>query len=205
MRGNLFVVSAPSGAGKTTLCKRLQAQLNNIRHSISYTTRSPRKGEVNNKDYTFISKEEFKRMIKKGVFAEWAVVHGSLYGTSKKRVEDMLNAGIDVILDIDVQGASKIRNVFKSAIYIFILPPSLNALRKRLLRRMSNSPDEIMMRLKTARKEIKEYKKYDYVIVNNTLNKALSKLQSIVISERLRTKRIVPKSRDKKNLLRRED
>lgn len=192
IRGNLFVVSAPSGAGKTTLCQVLTRGMENIRHSTSYTTRTPRKGEVNDRDYTFISEEEFKGMAGRGEFAEWAVVHGNLYGTSRKRVLDMLEAGIDVILDIDVQGVKKIRDVFKQAVYIFILPPSLDALRQRLLGRMSNSEEEIRMRMETAIREISEYKNYDYVIINSVFEDALRELRSIVISRRVRTANIDP-------------
>lgn len=194
VRGNLFVVSAPSGAGKTTLCQKLTETLSGIRHSTSYTTRKPRLGEINNRDYSFVSEERFKRMAQKGEFAEWAKVHGSLYGTSKKRLEAMLNEPVDVILDIDVKGASKIRNFYRDAVYIFVLPPSINALRLRLKQRMCNSPEEIKLRMITAIKELREYKKYNYVIVNNTFDEALRQLQSIVISERLRTSKIDPRT-----------
>ncbi|MBI4823073.1 MAG: guanylate kinase [Nitrospirae bacterium] len=191
-RGNLFVVSAPSGAGKTTLCQRLTETLNGIRHSTSYTTRPPRKGEINDRDYTFVSKEEFKSMAKKGEFAEWARVHDSLYGTSRERLEAMLDEPVDVILDIDVKGASKIRNLYEDAVYIFVLPPTHRDLRRRLEQRMCNSSEEIQVRLKTALREIKEYKKYDYVIVNKVFDEALRQLQSIVISERLCSSNIDP-------------
>jgi guanylate kinase len=192
-RGNLFIVSAPSGAGKTSLCQKLTAALPNIRHSVSFTTRRPRKDEVNDRDYTFVSEEEFKRLAEAGEFVEWAMVHGNLYGTSGKRLEELREAGIDVILDIDTQGAKKIRSSRADGIYIFILPPTMDTLRERLEKRMSNSPEEIALRLKRASDEIRDYKTYDYVIVNSDFAEALSDLKSIVIAEDRRTKRIDPK------------
>lgn len=189
-RGSLFIVSAPSGAGKTTLCKKLDSVLSNLRHSVSYTTRPPRPREVNNRDYTFIDEDAFRLMIERGEFAEWARVHGQLYGTSKKRLEELLNAGIDVILDIDTQGAMQIKEKYKEGIYIFILPPSMKALRERLEKRMANSKDEIELRLRKAVDEIKDYYKYDYVIVNDIFKEALKELEAIIISDRVSTKRI---------------
>ncbi|MDP2167195.1 MAG: guanylate kinase [Thermodesulfovibrionales bacterium] len=186
-KGNLFVVSAPSGAGKTTLCQMLGQTMQNIRHSVSYTTRQPRAGEVNDRDYTFLGEAEFKRMVDDGGFAEWAVVHGNIYGTSRKRLDAMLSNGIDVILDIDVQGAAKIKEVYENGIFIFILPPSMEALRRRLASRMSNSEDEIRMRMQKARAEIREYKNYDYVIVNDIFDDALHGLEAIVAAGRART------------------
>ncbi|MBI5188130.1 MAG: guanylate kinase [Nitrospirae bacterium] len=186
----MFIVSAPSGAGKTTLCKKLDSVLSNLRHSVSYTTRPPRPREVNNRDYTFIDEDAFRLMIERGEFAEWARVHGQLYGTSKKRLEELLNAGIDVILDIDTQGAMQIKEKYKEGIYIFILPPSMKALRERLEKRMANSKDEIELRLRKAVDEIKDYYKYDYVIVNDIFKEALKELEAIIISDRVSTKRI---------------
>ncbi|MFZ6016309.1 MAG: guanylate kinase [Nitrospirota bacterium] len=189
-RGSLFIVSAPSGAGKTTLCKKLNSVLPNLRHSISYTTRPPRPGEVSGRDYTFIDEDTFRLMIDRGEFAEWARVHGQLYGTSKKRLEELMDAGIDVILDIDTQGAMQIKERYKEGIYIFILPPTMKALRERLEKRMANSKDEIELRLRKAIDEIKDYHKYDYVIVNDSFKEALKELKAIIISYRVSTKRI---------------
>ncbi|MEW6674610.1 MAG: guanylate kinase [Nitrospirota bacterium] len=189
-RGSLFIVSAPSGAGKTTLCKKLNSVLPNLRHSISYTTRPPRRGEVSGRDYTFIDEDTFRLMIDRGEFAEWARVHGQLYGTSKKRIEELMDAGIDVILDIDTQGAMQIKERYKEGIYIFILPPTMKALRERLEKRMANSKDEIELRLRKAVDEIKDYHKYDYVIVNDNFKEALKELKAIIISDRVSTKRI---------------
>jgi guanylate kinase len=191
-RGNLFIVSAPSGAGKTSLCQKLTSVVPNIRHAVSYTTRPPRKGEVNDRDYTFVSEEEFRRMIRNGGFAEWAKVHGHLYGTSKKRLEELREAGTDVILDIDTHGAKEMRVHYDDGVYIFILPPSMDALRERLEKRMSNSPEEINLRMKRASEEIKDYKSYDYVIVNNDFSDALTELKAIVLAEDKRTNKIDP-------------
>jgi guanylate kinase len=191
-RGNLFIVSAPSGSGKTSLCQKLTSLVPNIRHSVSYTTRPPRAGEVNDRDYTFVGEEDFVSMAEAGEFAEWARVHGHLYGTSKKRLEEMRSGGIDVILDIDTEGAHKIRETYTDGVYIFILPPSLDALRERLEKRMSNSQEEIQVRMKRASEEIKSYRRYDYVIVNNDFAEALSELKAIVLAENKRTDKLDP-------------
>ncbi len=188
-----MVVSAPSGAGKTSLCQKLTTVLSNIRHSVSFTTRQPRKDEVNDRDYTFVSEEEFMRLEKAGEFVEWAKVHGNLYGTSGRRLEELRDQGIDVILDIDTQGARKIRQAHNDGVFIFILPPSMEALRERLEKRMSNSPREIEQRLKRASEEIRDYKMYNYVIVNSDFAEALTELKAIATAERRRTQRTDPK------------
>ncbi|HEX8947487.1 MAG TPA: guanylate kinase [Dissulfurispiraceae bacterium] len=186
-KGSLFVVSAPSGAGKTTLCQRLCAELPDMKHSVSYTTRTPRPGEINDVHYTFVSKEEFLGMRERGEFIEWAEVHGNLYGTSRKRIEEMTASGLNVLLDIDVQGARQIKGCFPdNSAFIFILPPSMEALRKRLTGRMSDSAEVIERRLKNARGEIGEYKNYNYVIVNDILEEALKELISIVFAEKVK-------------------
>ena len=191
-RGNLFIVSAPSGAGKTSLCQKLAEDMPNIRHSVSFTTRMPRHGEENDRDYTFVDEEEFRRMVGAGEFAEWAKVHGNLYGTSKKRLEALKNEGTDVILDIDTQGAKEIRSSYNDGVYIFILPPSLDTLKDRLEKRMSNSAEEIALRLKRASDEIKDYEWYDYVIINTSFDEALAMLKAVVIAEDCRTSKIDP-------------
>lgn len=191
-RGNLFIVSAPSGAGKTSLCQKLTSVVPNIRHSVSYTTRPLRRGEVNDRDYTFVGEDEFLTMVKKKQFAEWARVHGHLYGTSKKRLEELRESGINVILDIDTQGAKEMRRQHDEGVYIFILPPSMESLRERLEKRMSNSPEEIELRMSRAKAEIKDYKSYDYVIVNGDFSEALVDLKAIVLAEDHRTNRIDP-------------
>jgi guanylate kinase len=192
VRGELYIVSAPSGAGKTTLCQKLSAVVPRLKHSVSYTTRSPRKGEINNVHYTFISKNEFKAMINKGAFAEWAVVHGNLYGTSARRLKETIKKGADIILDIDTQGAMQMRRSFQDAVYIFILPPSMKILEKRLRGRMSESSAEIKKRLKKAKDEIAGYRNYDYIVVNDDFKKALQDLEFIVMSKRLMTNKVRP-------------
>ena len=186
------MVSGPSGAGKTTLYREAASSLPNLKHSVSYTTRRPRPGEVNDRDYTFINRDEFKGMIDRSEFAEWAEIHGKLYGTSKKRLEETMDSGIDAILDIDVQGAEHLKKKYQGGVYIFVLPPSLEALEERLQKRMVNSKEEIEKRLKVAAKEIKRYREYDYVIVNNILEDALKELSAIIISKRVSTERVDP-------------
>ncbi len=190
--GELYIISAPSGAGKSTLCQKLIKTVPRLKLSVSYTTRSPRKGEITNVHYTFVSKNKFKEMINRGEFAEWAVVHGNLYGTSAKRLRKEIKKGYDIILDIDTQGAMQMRRSVQNAAYIFILPPSMKILKKRLHNRMSESSEEINKRLKKAKDEIASYKNYDYIVVNNDLKKALRDLEFIVMSKRLMTNRISP-------------
>jgi len=183
-KGSLFVVSAPSGAGKTTLCRRAGVVLPGLLHSVSYTTRAPRPGEIPNVHYTFVNRDEFHTMVADGEFIEWAEVHGNFYGTSKGRIEAIVSAGNDVILDIDVQGARHIRDHYPESILIFILPPSIAALEQRLFSRMSDSAEVIGGRLKKAREEISEYKYYDYVIVNDVFEEAFGIFTSIIMAER---------------------
>ena len=191
-KGSLFIVSAPSGAGKTTLCRKLVSSLPNLQFSVSYTTRQPRREEVNDRDYTFISTQDFRLMADKGEFIEWAEVHGALYGTSRKRLEELLDSGNDVILDIDTQGAMQIKERYKEGIYIFILPPSLETLKERLKNRMTDSKEEIGKRLGRAIAEIKTFDKYDYVIINDILEDALMEFEAVVISQRVSIKKINP-------------
>lgn len=189
-KGSIFIVSAPSGAGKTTLCKKIIDTVDGLKQSVSFTTRKPRKGEINGVDYSFISKGKFKKMIASGDFVEWAEVHGNLYGTSRKRLENILKSGSDVILDIDTQGAKQIRKSCRGGVFVFILPPSMKVLRERLENRGSNSKDDTERRLKRAVDEIRDYDKYDYVIVNDILKNSVRKLESIIITERLRNNKI---------------
>lgn len=189
-QGNIFIISAPSGAGKTTLCKEIVKVLPNLRFSVSYTTRQPRDGEVNGEDYYFIDEKRFREMIGNNEFAEWAEVHGNYYGTSKKVLNDIINSGLDVILDIDVQGAAQIKKNIGGGVYIFVLPPTIEELRRRLDIRGQNRPEEIQRRLERALDEIREYKNYDYVIVNDRFEEALNALKSIIIAEGKRVKRM---------------
>ena len=191
-KGKLFIISAPSGAGKTTLCQELSRITPNLKHSVSYTTRAARPGETNGVHYNFISERQFKKMVERGEFAEWAVVHGNLYGTTIADLEKMRKDGCDVILDIDTQGAAQIRRKFKDGIYIFILPPSMSVLEERLKNRMSDSDLEIKKRLERAKEEITRYPEYDFIVINDEFDKALDKLKSIVITKRIETENIDP-------------
>jgi guanylate kinase len=191
-RGSLFIVSAPSGAGKTTLCREIVSTFPDLKFSISYTTRKPRQGEVNDRDYTFVSRDRFLEMIAEGEFIEWAEIHEELYGTSRARIGEMLDAGNDVILDIDTQGAMQIRERMSGGIYIFILPPSMEILRKRLEERMTDAKEEIEKRLRHAAAEIKTYSQYDYVIINDILEDARKEFAAIIISHRVSNRMIDP-------------
>lgn len=189
-KGSLFIVSAPSGAGKTTLCRELCKSMPKLKHSVSYTTRPRRKGERNKVHYFFVNRAEFKKMIEKGEFAEWAVVYGNFYGTSIKKIEELKSRGYDIILDIDIHGAMQMKQKYKDAVYVFILPPSIKVLQKRLRDRMSDSDDTIKERLAEAKDEMKNYRNYDYVIVNDDIKSASSELESIVRAARARTEKI---------------
>jgi guanylate kinase len=189
--GILFVISAPSGAGKSTLCSELLRRFKDIRLSVSYTTRPPRKGEINDVHYTFISQKKFKNMITGGKFAEWAMVHGNLYGTSVDRLKKLSKEGCDILLDIDVQGAKQVKNSYRNAVYIFILPPSMEILKRRLMKRKTEPKEALTLRLEKAKDEILSYKEYDYVIINDKLDNAYREFESIILSSRLRTGNIV--------------
>ncbi len=186
-KGSIFIISAPSGAGKTTLCKRILGNDAAIRPSVSFTTRAPRKGEINDEDYTFVSEKQFRGMAEAGEFVEWAEVHGNLYGTARLRLEELVEAGFDVLLDIDVQGARQIRKSFEGGVFVFVLPPSMEVLRNRLEDRGSNTREDMEMRLGRAVDEIRDYSSYDYVIVNDKLEESVGGLEAIISAERLRT------------------
>lgn len=184
--GLLFIVSAPSGAGKTSLCRALTDSLDNLVHSISSTTRAPRPGEMDGRDYFFVTADRFQQMIDAGDFVEWARVHDNLYGTSRRVLGDIRAKGIDVILDIDTQGARQIKEKYGDAVFIFIMPPSLGILEERLRNRKADHAEEIAKRMRRARDEIREYTRYDYIIVNRDFDRALGELRSVVIAERCR-------------------
>ena len=188
--GKLFVISAPSGAGKSTLCQRLIKNVPGLKLSVSFTTRSRRKGERNDVHYTYIDENKFKRMIKKREFAEWATVHGNLYGTSLKRLRELNKKGYDIILDIDIHGALQIKKSYENAVYIFILPPSLSVLKKRLHGRNTDSGETINKRLINAKAEMVYYTEYDYVIRNDRLERAYREFESIVLASRVRKENI---------------
>ena len=178
-RGHLFIISAPSGAGKTTLVKAVLQQFRDMLYSISYTTRNPRAEERDGIDYHFISKQDFKKGIHKGRWAEWAEVYGNYYGTSAEFIEKSLSSGCDILLDIDVQGTLQILKHYPDSVTIFILPPSMNALRKRLEMRGSDSQAVIEKRLLHARKEMTQQKMYRHIIVNDVLSEAIKELGAI--------------------------
>lgn len=189
-RGILFIISAPSGTGKTTLCKQLSANIQDLWHSVSYTTRKPRPGEENGREYFFIEEATFQSMIERHEFVEWARVYGHLYGTPRKNLTDKIDQGIDVLLEIDVQGALQVKKKFDEAVSIFILPPSMAALRQRLQSRASDSADEIQRRLQKVKEEVWSYREYAYIVRNEDLTRSLRDLESIFLAERLKTKRL---------------
>jgi len=189
--GVLFVISAPSGAGKTTLCKEIIDKFPNLRHSVSYTTRTPRTGEVHGRDYFFVGQDDFSRMVADGEFAEWAEVHGNLYGTSLATLKQCRSQGIDLILDIDCQGAQQLKGRFDGGVYIFILPPSIAELRRRLDGRSSDTEEVIERRINNAAAEIKESRWYDYIIVNDKFSEAVEQLKSVLLAEQCRSFRVI--------------
>jgi guanylate kinase len=184
--GNLFVVAAPSGAGKSSLVKALQELDSQVQPSVSHTTRSPRGQEKHGREYFFVSDAEFDAMVAAGAFVEWAKVHKRRYGTSKKAIEERMAQGADVILEIDWQGALQIRKVFSNAVLIFILPPSWEELRSRLERRGEDAPEVIELRLQNAAEEMKQAKEFDFVIINELFERALFDLKAVVHAQRLK-------------------
>jgi guanylate kinase len=186
MQGNLFIVSAPSGAGKTSLVGAMLAATANIDLSVSYTTRTPRPGEVDGRDYHFVSRDTFLQMAGHGDFLESAEVYGNLYGTSQTWIKAEMTQGRDILLEIDWQGAEQVRRVFPDALSIFILPPSLEALETRLKGRGQDSMDVIARRMQTARDEMSHVAEFDYVIINDSLQDAVLQLKAIVTAARLR-------------------
>jgi guanylate kinase len=189
-RGTLFVVSAPSGAGKTTLCREIRLRLPDLAYSVSVTTRPPRPGEIDGADFRFVGAPEFRAMLARGEFAEWATVHGNLYGTRARALEDALNTGRDVLLDIDTQGAAQLRARYPDAVLIFILAPSVKELEQRLRERRSDVDADIERRLVRAREEIALWRQYDYLIVNRDVKEAMEQLESIILAERCRVARL---------------
>jgi len=184
--GNLFVVAAPSGAGKSSLVKALLELDSHVQPSVSHTTRPPRGQEKHGREYFFVSDSEFDAMVAANAFVEWAHVHKQRYGTSKKAIEERMAQGADVILEIDFQGALQIKDIFSNAICIFILPPSWEELRSRLERRGEDAPDIIDLRMKNAQIEVAQVHKFDFVIINELFDRALFDLKAIVHSQRLK-------------------
>ena len=184
--GNLFVVAAPSGTGKSSLVKALMEVDAGVAPSISHTTRSPRGQEKHGREYFFVGTAEFDTMIASGDFLEWAHVHGNRYGTSRQTIEQRISAGGDVVLEIDWQGALQIKKIFANAILVFVLPPSLEELRARLIRRGEDSPEVIELRLNNAREELAQASHFDFVIINEIFERALFDLKAIVHAQRLK-------------------
>lgn len=188
--GILFVVSGPSGVGKGTVINEVLKVIKDINLSISYTTRPPRKNETNGKEYFFVSEEEFNRMIESGAFLEWAKVHGNLYGTPRSYIEEKLKNNEDVLLEIDTQGARQVKKVFPEGVFIFILPPSIDALLSRLRNRGTEDEKDIEVRLNNARNECREWRWYDYVVVNETISFSRDLIASIIMAERCKSLRL---------------
>jgi len=195
-RGTLVVVSAPSGAGKTTLCHEVRSMVPDLFYSVSYTTRAPRPGEVNGTDFYFVSEAEFMALRERGEFAEWATVHGHLYGTPARSLEKALGRGLDVLLDIDTRGARQLRQRYPEAVSVFIMAPSMAELEARLHERKSDAPGEIERRLARAREEIAAWRQYDYLIINRDVKEAVDQLATIILAERWRTSRLTLKFPD---------
>ena len=189
MRGNLFIITSPSGGGKGTLIKEILQTVPNIGYSVSYTTRKQREGEIHGKNYFFVSPEEFSDLEKNDEFLEFANVHGNFYGTSKRQVENEISSGRDFILEIDVQGAENIRKTNPESIGVFILPPSFEVLRKRLTDRNTEKQTDLDLRLMNAKTEVLFYSRFDYVIVNDEKARAVEELKSVIYAERLKQDR----------------
>ena len=190
-KGLLIVVSGPSGAGKDTIVNRVVEDMKDTKISVSMTSRAPRGKEVEGVDYYFVSKEEFEESIKNDEFLEYAIVHNNqYYGTPKAKLEEQINKGKNVILVIDIQGALKVKEIVKEALFIFIMPPSMEELKERLIKRNTETKDKILERFKTAYNEINEFTKYNYVVVNDKVDKAVDKVKSIITAEKCRVDRI---------------
>lgn len=201
MSGNLFIVSAPSGAGKTSLVNALLAATPDIDLSVSYTTRAPRPGEVDGREYHFVSRATFLEMAKRGDFLESAEVYGNLYGTSQVWIRNEIAHGRDILLEIDWQGAAQVRKIFPGCISIFILPPSLQALETRLKGRKQDSAEVIEQRLQAARDDIAHVAEFDYVIINDKLDEAMRELQAVVVAAGLRREMQLARRQDLINQL----
>jgi guanylate kinase len=195
-RGALIVVSAPSGAGKTTLCHEVRQLVPDLFYSVSHTTRLPRHGEVHGKDFHFVSEAEFLDMRDRDAFAEWATVHGHYYGTPANALEGALSRGLDVLLDIDTHGARQLRQRYPEAVSVFIMAPSMRDLEARLRERNSDAPVEIARRLARARDEIAAWRQYDYLIINRDVKEAVDQLATVIEAERWRTSRLTLKFPD---------
>jgi guanylate kinase len=185
-RGTLFVVSSPSGGGKGTIIRYVLDVVPNLSYSVSFTTRAPRPCEINGREYFFVDPPVFNEMVAAGEFLEWACVHGHYYGTAKRQVAEETAAGVDIVLEVDVQGAASVRQLSLDSVSIFILPPSYAVLRERLISRGTDSPQELAIRLHNAPAELRQYSAFDYVIINDEVERAAAQLASIIYAERAR-------------------
>ena len=184
--GNLFVVAAPSGAGKSSLVKALMELDSRVQPSVSHTTRAPRGQEKHGREYFFVSDAEFEAMIQADAFVEWAHVHGARYGTSRQAIRERMNNGVDVVLEIDYQGAFQIKKLFAQTVLIFVLPPSMEELRARILRRGEDPPENVELRMRNAAQEMEHVREFDFVIINELFDTALFDLKAVVHAQRLK-------------------
>lgn len=188
-QGLLLVVSGPSGAGKGTICKELRAQVPEIQYSVSATTRSPRSGEIDGQHYFFVSKEQFEDMIANNGLLEWAKVYSNYYGTPIDAVRESIDRGQDIILEIDIQGALQIKEKFPQGIFIFVAPPSLSELRRRIVTRGTDAPEKIEERMNCTQEELTHIPEYDYIVVNDELEQAVAKVKAIIVAEKCKPSR----------------
>ncbi len=191
-QGQVFVITAPSGTGKTTIINIVRKNVREVGYSISYTTRKPREGEINGLHYFFVDRADFEKMIEAHEFSEWAVVYDQLYGTSISSINKELSSGKDVLMDLDIQGAKEIKRRFPESISIFILPPSMEILKERVKKRSANDKIDIELRMKKAVVEIQRCPDYDFIIVNDDLNQAVREIEAIIIAQRALKKRRFP-------------
>jgi guanylate kinase len=196
MRGRIYVFSGPSGVGKSTIIRELRKRVKDLGYSVSQTSRRPRSMEADGVDYHFVDKGTFSRMIEEDAFVEWAKVYADLYGTSYSSLDNQISQGLDVLLDIDSQGAKNIKGRFEDSTLIYILPPSLEILEKRLRDRAADSDETIDVRIKKALDEIRDCAWYDYIIINEVLDKAVGDAESIIVSDRCRNSRAFPKVKE---------
>jgi guanylate kinase len=189
IKGNLFIISSPSGGGKGTLIQRVLEFVPNIGYSVSFTTRAPRADEMDGKHYNFVSPAEFENLIASGEFLEHALVHGNYYGTSRRQVERETAEGTDIILEIDVQGAELVKKAAPEAVSVFILPPSFEVLKNRLESRATEGEDALQLRLRNSRGEVERYTEFDYVIINDEVEQAVKELEAVILAERARRER----------------